>query len=317
MISLSDLAKKLLSFDSVALFCHVRPDGDTIGSACALKHALKSKGVKTEVFCEDKIPEKYHFLPAVKEIKNTFFGEFSALVAVDCADLTRVGGFAKIFEQNKNTLVIDHHISNTKFGRENYVVDKPANAQNIYDIIVEMGITIDEECANLLYLGLLTDTGNFRHKNVTPESFAVASALAKAGADFNNISYRMFNAQSAERAKLFGITMSKIRFFLDGRFAVATVLLSDLEKSGAKQEETEGFIDFVMGINTVEVGACLLETSRDSFKVSFRSKETDVNAVAGTFGGGGHVLASGCRINHPYEEVVDRICYAVSQHIKD
>lgn len=317
MISLSELAKKLLAEKKIALICHVRPDGDTIGSACALKRALISKGIEVQVFCEDKVPEKFMFLPDAKEIKNTLDSSFSTIVAIDCADIQRVGAFADIFQKAKNTFVIDHHISNTRFGKTNYVVDNPANAQNVYELIREMGCEIDVECANLLYMGLITDTGNFRHKNVIPETFIVASNLVKIGADFNGIYYRMFSAQSKQRAKLFGKTMSKIRFMLDGRFAIATVMLSDLNESGAKADETEGFIDFVMGIEGVEVGACLLEMAPESFKISFRSKSANVNAVAGSFGGGGHILASGCRINLPYEEVIDRITFAVSRELKD
>ena len=109
--------------------------------------------------------------------------------------------------------------------------------------------------------------------------------------------------------------MSKIRYELDGRFAIISILQQDLQASNAKKEETEGFIDFVMGIEGVEVGVCLLEVGENKFKVSFRSKSTDVNAVAGEFGGGGHVLASGCQINTEYEDVIDRITYAVKKNI--
>ena len=87
--------------------------------------------------------------------------------------------------------------------------------------------------------------------------------------------------------------MSKIRYFLDNKLAIATIMKSDLDIANAKQEETEGFIDFIMGIDTVEVGICILEVGKNKYKISFRSKEADVNAVASTFGGGGHVLASG------------------------
>ena len=125
----------------------------------------------------------------------------------------------------------------------------------------------------------------------------------------------MFAAQSKERAKLFGITMQRIRYFFDGRFALATVRLDDLSTAGAAQSETEGFIDFVMGVIGVEVGACVLEMQKNKYKVSLRSKSADVNAVASTFGGGGHTLASGCQIAGEYEEVVDRIREAVNREL--
>ena len=111
--------------------------------------------------------------------------------------------------------------------------------------------------------------------------------------------------------------MSKIRYFLDDRFAVATIRLSDLTQTNARPEETEGLVDFIMGIETVEVGACIMELENNKFKISFRSKGADVNAVASTFGGGGHILASGCQISGDYEEVVDRITFAVSRYIED
>ena len=163
----------------------------------------------------------------------------------------------------------------------------------------------------------MTDTGNFRHKSLTPKTFLVASKMLEQGADINKINYHMFSAQTDKRAKLFGMTMDKIRYFHDRRFAVASILLSDLEKSGALPDETEGFIDFVMGIKGVEVGACVLEIKKDKFKISFRSREVDVNAVASRFGGGGHILASGCQIAGEYEEVIDKLCFAVSRELKD
>lgn len=319
MISVNELAKKLLSLKNVALFCHVRPDGDALGSACALKRALVLSGVKTEIFCEDVMPERFSFLIENGEVKNVCGGVsgFDAFIAVDCADASRLGAFADVFTSHKNTFNIDHHVSNTRYARENYVVEKPANAINVYHVIRAMGVNIDEKTANLLALGLTTDTGGFRHKNVSPEAFEIAGILCGLGADFNAISYNMFTLQSKERAKLFGTVMSKIRYELGGRLAFITVTLEDLAKTGAKPDETEGFIDFIMGISGVEVGVSLLETSKDNFKVSFRSCGTDVNGVASTFGGGGHTLASGCRINLPYEETVDRVTFAVGRYIKD
>jgi phosphoesterase RecJ-like protein len=111
--------------------------------------------------------------------------------------------------------------------------------------------------------------------------------------------------------------MSKIRYFYNDRFALATVTKKDLELCDAKADETEGFIDFVMGIIGVEVGACVLEIGENKYKISLRSKDTNVNAVASSFGGGGHILASGCQIQGEYEEVVDKLAFAVSRELKD
>ncbi|MDY6367699.1 MAG: bifunctional oligoribonuclease/PAP phosphatase NrnA, partial [Clostridia bacterium] len=308
---LQELAKKLFAEKSAAIFCHVRPDGDTVGSATALKAALIKSGVKADVFCEDVIPKRFDYLGIRDEFKTELSGNFSAFVAIDCADEFRLGKFAEAFLKHENTYCVDHHVSNVGFAKYFFVSDRAANAENVYDLIKFAGVSFDKTIADRLLTGIATDTGAFRHKNVTPETFAVASELVKFGADLNGIIYHNFTEQSPERAKLFGMVMSKIRYFYDGRLAIATVFQKDLISTGASSDETEGFVDFVMGVSCVEVGVCLMEMGSNSFKVSLRSKGPDVNGVASEFGGGGHVLASGCRINGEYEEVVDKLCFAV------
>ncbi len=317
MISLSELSSKLKQEKGVALFCHIRPDGDTLGSALALSYALKNLGIRAQVFCDDVVPARFFFLDAVKEIKREIDGEYSAFVAIDCADSTRLGNFYDAFMKHKNTYSIDHHVSNTRYAKINYVFDNSSNCENVLSLIEELGAEVDKTIATLLIMGIMTDTGNFRHKNVSANTMFCAGKMIEQGADLNTVHYHMFTKQSKERAKLFGQTMSKIRYFLCGKFAVATIRLKDLKDTNARAEETEGFIDFVMGIDTVEVGACIMELENNKFKISFRSKGADVNAVAGTFGGGGHVLASGCQINGEYEEVVDKITFAVSRYIEE
>ncbi len=319
MISLSELANKITREKNVALFCHIRPDGDSLGSALALKLALKSLGAKVDVFCNDCPPLRFSFLNEVSTVKSDFSlsESYTALIAIDCAEINRLGEFAKAFEAFKNTYSIDHHISNTRYAKYNFVVDNASNCENVYDLITEMGVSITQDIANLLATGIVTDTGNFKHDNVTPKTFAVASKLKEAGADFNKIVYHNFTKQSKSRAKLHGLVMSKIRYFLQDRFAVISVMQSDIALAGATPDETEGFIDFVMGIDCVEVGASVMEIAKNKFKISFRSKSTDVNAVAGAFGGGGHIQASGCQIQGEYEEVIDKIQFAVSRELKD
>ncbi len=318
MISLRELSEKLKSERTLALFCHIRPDGDSIGSALALSLALKNLGKRVDVFCDDQIPSRFFFLNEPKNIKNTIdFSEYSAFVAIDCGDVTRLGSFALDFSKNKNTYNIDHHISNDRYAKVNYVVDNASNCENIYALLIEMGVEITQDIANHLMLGIMTDTGGFKHKNVTAQTLAVASKLKESGADINSIYYHMFTAQTKARAKLFGVVMSKIRYFHDDRLAVATVTKEDIEKCGAKPDETEGFIDFIMGIDCIEVGACIMEIGKDKYKISFRSKGANVNAVAGTFGGGGHILASGCQIQGEYEEVVDKVAFAVKRELID
>lgn len=317
--SITSLAKNLFLKKSVAIICHARPDGDTLGSALALALALKQNGAETDVYCSDAVPEKYLYLNGANEITAELKTDkvYDAYVAVDCADISRTGKFGDLFFGNNFTYNIDHHVSNAYYAKRNYVKDRAANAENIYELLVAAEVEITQDIANALATGIVTDTGNFRHKNVTPETLNIAAALVDKGADLNGIYFNCFTAQTKARAKLYGIVMSRIRYFYDDRIAVISVLDEDLISCGAKSDETEGFIDFIMGIRGVEIGIAVMQTGKDAYKISLRSTGADVNGVAKTFGGGGHVLASGCRIAGEYEEVVDKITFAASRYLVD
>jgi phosphoesterase RecJ-like protein len=125
----------------------------------------------------------------------------------------------------------------------------------------------------------------------------------------------MFTKQSKARAILYGRTMNKIRFELDDRLAFITVTQKDFEETGTDKSQTEGFVDFPLSIDGVEVAIALMEVKAGQYKASLRSKNINVNAVAAKFGGGGHLLASGCMLFGEYEEVVERLTYAVYQNL--
>ena len=318
MITLEQLATTLKNSKSVCIICHVRPDGDTLGSAFALKFALNDIGVCADVCCFDPVPKKYDFILDGNTVLDNINSDYQVMVAIDCADLTRLGDFAQQFSEHKNTIVIDHHVSNTRFGKNNYVKTHSANAVNVYQLITQMQIPLTKRIANALASGIMTDTGRFCHKGVESECLTVTAELVKFGADLNQINKRLFSSQSKQRAKLFGMVMQSLRYFYQDKIVVATVTKQMLEISGATPDETEGFIEFIMGINCVEVGICMLQIGENKYKISLRSNGlADVNAVAGTFGGGGHVLASGCQMNGEYEEVVDKITFTASRHIPD
>jgi phosphoesterase RecJ-like protein len=164
-------------------------------------------------------------------------------------------------------------------------------------------------------MGIMTDTGNFTHQDVDKKAHLVTAELIDKGANLNEIYYHNFKKQTKARAKLFGMVMSKLRYFNQDRLCVATIFQKDLQSIGAHQSETEGFVDFIMGIDGVEVGACVMEMGENKYKISLRSKGTNVNAVALSFGGGGHLLASGCQINSEYEDVLDKLSFAVSREL--
>lgn len=314
---IEEITAKLNNAKRVAVFCHVHPDGDAIGGGLALYHALKSKGKTVCFVCEDAVPEKFMFLAGASEVKTELPDSgYDLFVSLDCADLTRMGAFAKNYGKFKETVNIDHHVSNNGYAKYNYIVECPATCEILTDILTAGGFEITEDIANALMLGLVTDSGNFVHMDVTPKTFETAAYLRGKGADCNKIYYEMFSRQTKPRALLYGRVMGKIRFALEDKLTFIVISVKDMEETGADKSLTEGFVDFPLTIDGVEVSAALMEAKKDRYKVSLRSKgKVNVNAVATAFGGGGHILASGCMICGSLEHVIDKLTYAVYQNL--
>ena len=125
----------------------------------------------------------------------------------------------------------------------------------------------------------------------------------------------MFTRQTKARAKLYTKVLSGLRFELEDKLAFITVTQKDFEETGTDKSHTEGFVDFALSIDGVEVSIALMEVRKNQYKASLRSRSVNVNAVAERFGGGGHVLASGCMLMGEYEEVIDRLTHAVYQQL--
>lgn len=312
--SLSEVAARIKACNRAAIFCHARPDGDTLGSGLALLTALRNAGKTAHIVCEDPVPEKFFFLKGMDEVLTALpAGDYDLYIAVDCSDIARMGELGYIFPlSGKDTVNIDHHISNKNFAKYNFVRNCPATCELMPEVLDAAGLEITKPVADFLMLGLMTDSGSFAHSDVTANTFSVAARLRSAGADVTAIDYNMFSRQRKERALLFAQVLPTLRFFHGDKFAVITVTAAAIESAGADRSMTEGFVNYPLSIDGVEVAASLMEMKRGQYKVSLRSKgSADVNAVASTFGGGGHVLASGCMLFGDYEEVIERLAMAV------
>lgn len=317
--SLAEVAALLKKCKTAAVCCHVRPDGDAIGSGLALTTALENAGKKAYMLCEQP-PERLCLFPAMGRTYQNMpvdVKELDLFIVVDCADALRLGDFTAYFTAYKGkTLNIDHHISNPRFAKCNYVFsDSTATCEIMPEILEAAGFEITKEIADLLALGLLTDSGNFSHADVSAKTFSVAAKLKKNGADFCNIGYEMFTRQTKARALLYARVLSGMRFKLEDKLAFITVAQKDFEETGTDKSHTEGFVDFALSIDGVEVSIALMEVTKNQYKASLRSRKVNVNAVAERFGGGGHVLASGCMLNGEYEEVIERLTHAVYQQL--
>ena len=318
--NLEEIANRIKRANRIAIFTHMRPDGDAFGSSLALAYAVRSLGLQAEVCVETEIPSNLRFLNGVDEVKKLPETDYDLLITVDCSELTRLGAltdeFARAMRRNVDTVNIDHHISNTRYAKYNYVRECSANCMNIAALIAYMGAPLDKKTAEYLLVGLLTDSGNFAHDDVNGETLSLAAKLVDAGADIRYYHYNLFKKQPKARAALFAATMSGIRYFFDDRLAVITITQDAMKKCGADNGMTEGFVDFPLNVDGVEVAVSIMEVKYRQYKISLRSKEyADVNKIAGVFGGGGHIRAAGCMLFGDLEEVIDRLSYAVSQYL--
>lgn len=321
MNTIEEIARLLKSKKSAVIFTHMRPDGDTIGSGMALGRALSICGLECEVVNEGEIPEKFAFLPAVREIKRRPSIDAELYIAVDTSAENRLGLLEQTFRagaKRKIAVNIDHHVSNTLYAKYNFVRGRASNAENISELILALGVEIKGEIADFLMLGMVTDTGGFSHSDVNGATFRAAACAADGGADVHRIAYETMERQTKERAQMFLGVVSHLRFLSQDTLAIALITLEELKRFCLKPDATEGIVDFALAIDCVEVSVSLLEVKKGQYKASFRSKgKVDVNAVARTFGGGGHILASGCMFFGEIEEIYDKIRYAVWQHSGD
>jgi phosphoesterase RecJ-like protein len=317
-MTITEIASKIKGLKSALIFSHARPDGDTIGSATALRNALISLGINADLVCDSVIPEKYSFVDGVECFltPDNVTKEYDGFIAVDCSVPSMLQGAYTLFTKNKNTFNIDHHVSNSKYAKYNYVCDNSSNSENIYELIKELNVDISEEIANSILLGVVTDTGNFAHSNTTEKTLKCASELVACDANLNYIIYKMFKDQTKERAKLYAKVISKMSFYLEDQMAIICINKSDLEECNAVENMTEGFIDFPMSIRGIEVAISLLEVGDKKYKISFRSKgKVNVNEIASLYGGGGHILASGAMLCGYKEDIIDKLVYNVSQRL--
>ncbi len=302
--------------DSVAVFMHINPDPDCIGSALALALFLKKKGKKVSVFTPDTrtttmVPEKVKFLPHIDMLNKCDRKEFDLSIAVDLGETGRIGDLAlPTFYKGEKSLVIDHHETYTDFADATVREECAGSAaQIIYKIMCDYDKTcIDKDIASLLYAGLVTDSGNFSYESTSTETFSVASELLGYGIDFSDITRRLTKDVDYNVYRLKTKVLSEAHFFADNRLVVIIFRQKDFMETGTKEKDTDGVINEAQNVTSVQLAISIAEVGTDRFKVSFRSKgEISARACAEAFGGGGHLNASGCRISGKFEDVFDKL----------
>jgi bifunctional oligoribonuclease and PAP phosphatase NrnA len=286
----------------VAIACHVNPDPDAIGSMLGLAGALRTRG--TEVVCSwaNDPMERPAWLDLVGDVAPIVHArEFPSapelMVTCDAASADRLGSLVASADRAGEVIVIDHHVTNPGFGSVNLIDPHAASsAEVVFRVVERMGLALSDQTAACLYAGVVTDTGRFQYEATTGETLRVAAHLRDHGFDHARLAHALFEDGSFAGLGLLSVALARAELVPDTRLGLVWTYLTqeDLARAGVSITETDDVIDVIRTAREADV-ACVLKQQRDGrFKVSLRSRgETDVGAIAGAHGGGGHRLAAG------------------------
>lgn len=303
----------------VALFSHISPDGDCIGSMLAIGLALQKMGKEVVYYNPNPIPGNLGFLPGSRCISQILPNpQPKTLLFVDCTDLGRVNLAKSDIQGNSTILNLDHHISNLNFGDINWV-DARASAvgELALSLISQLGVEIDPDIATNLYTAIVTDSGCFQYSNTTAQTHRLTAKLMDFGIDLASIHHNIFDQKPIAQVKLLQCALAGLEIHADGQLALITLSLEDFHKSGAEQELSDGLVNHVRSIAGVESAVLLKEVGPLEVKVGLRSNLwLDVNKIAAQFGGGGHKRAAGCTLKIPLTEAKISIIGAIEEALR-
>ena len=311
------LLESIEQADTIAIAGHLRPDGDCIGSCMGLYSYITQNypEKKAAVYLSD-FPEAFHYLKAEEAFTPCCLPEkgerYDLFVSLDCGDADRLEEVADIMKLAKQVINIDHHITNTNFGNENYVVsDASSTSQILYTLLEDEKISFETACA--LYTGIIHDTGVFKHSNTSSETMRIAGKLMDKGIPFGKIIDGSFYMKSYKQLQIMGRCLMESVRIMDGRCIFSIVRKNILELYNAVSSDLDGIIDEMRTTEGIEVAILLREEGPQEYKVSMRSNDViDVSTIACYFGGGGHVRAAGCTIKGDAFDVINNL----TQHIE-
>ena len=302
----SGLVRTIHAHQAFLLMTHIRPDADGLGSMLALAAGMRSLGKHVRVVIASNLPERYRFLDPDGSAVEQFhppgdgFRNVDCVIVMDTGTWNQLGDFGPFLQSLTCTkAVIDHHRTQDDLGGERYVdIAAEATGRLSCEVLRALDVTITPSMANHLFMALALDTGWFRHPNTTAASYALAAELVSLGAEPPPLYEQLFEAAPLGRLKLSGRALERLTVHPGGKIAHTEIRLSDYPDCGAVPGDTEDLINYPRAIEGVEVALVFIEQPEGGTKVSFRARsKVDVSKVAEGFGGGGHKLASGARVD--------------------
>jgi phosphoesterase RecJ-like protein len=291
----------------------VSPDGDALGSMLALHHSLQLAG-RTSVA---SFPSPFVVAPHYRELPGldtlvapgAFPAEPDVMVTFDCGSMARLGDLEPSARAARELIVLDHHVSNDRYGSVN-VIDPAAAASGVVvrRLMQTLGLSMAHDTAVCLYAALVCDTGRFQYATTTPQVFELAGELVGYDVPVERLSRTLFEEHRFAYLQLVAEVLGRAELCAAERFVWTSVTIDDLERHGVTIDEAEGLIDLVRRTAEAEVSCVVKEEPGGTVRVSLRSLgDVDVCRVAEREGGGGHRFAAGFTSSDPTPEVIARI----------
>ncbi|MCL2375872.1 MAG: bifunctional oligoribonuclease/PAP phosphatase NrnA [Defluviitaleaceae bacterium] len=298
--------------ENIVIATHHSPDGDALGSAFGTALALHYAGKKPVVLL-DEHSAKFNFLPGREFIYDGDIADLACdvFIAVDCGDKGRVSMAEDLLGRAPVTINIDHHVNNDGFAQHNYIDAVASSTCEVIWDIIKTRISITKEIATVLYTGICTDTGGFRHSATSPKTMAAVALLMGAGIDISDIQRRAMYSHSKVEAKIFATAIQKMQFMEEHPVAYTVLTQKDLNDVGAVYSDLDGIASYILDTEGIEVSVFFTERTHGKVKASFRSNSLDVREIAENFGGGGHKFAASGSFVAEVEEGVRLVLDAV------
>lgn len=310
-------AGMLLSMDNILILAHENPDGDAVGSACALCRGFRALGKNASISLEAFSKHDMHLADGL--FADSSFS-YDYIVAVDTADNKILGvAEASLSKDCHVSLCIDHHVSNVFYAENTYLDEKAAAAaEAVYDILCLMNAEITPVIAECIYTALSTDTGCFRYSNTTAKTFRTAADMADKGIDIGYINKVHFETKSKEYAEMEKMAISSMQMYFDGKCALLTITNDMFEKSGVADCETQPLSSLPRQIEGVCVGITMKEKKKGLFRISVRTNApANASRIASKLGGGGHTMAAGCSFEGTAEDAAKTILMHTENELKE
>ena len=297
--------------ETIAVFAHVRPDGDSIGASLALGWALEDAGKKVEYISEDPVPERYHFLfQFTKDGKNPYIPEpvnADCYITPDISSPDRAGRFFMEHQEIIPDICIDHHISNWGYAKLNWVEPKsPAACNTLTGILPKLCFPLTKRISSALLCGIITDTNSFSTSNVNAQTLRYAADLVDNGADIFPINRTAYKEHTTQEMEYWRIGMNNMH--IEGELAWSVVSKAERDAAGIDSDEDNGFTSYMCNTTGIKASVLVIETNDQQTKISWRSVPGyDVSKVAVAFGGGGHKAASGATLRRSIDEAIPAV----------